>query len=130
MPCWAAAASSSNDPQLLKGVLSMLLLRLLATQESYGYQLVVRIHQAGLPGVAEGTVYPALARLERERKITSRLVASSAGPARKYYRLTSAGHHALATATSAWQQLVAVVAPLLATPAPPTPAPPTDLKEA
>lgn len=37
---------------------------LLAEQESHGYQLVVRIPQAGLPDVAEGTVYPALARLE------------------------------------------------------------------
>ena len=64
-------------------MLSLVLLRLLAERESYGYELVVRIHRAGLSGIAEGTVYPALARLERERRVSSRLVPSSSGPARK-----------------------------------------------
>nr|MDP9166182.1 PadR family transcriptional regulator [Actinomycetota bacterium] len=58
------------DPQLLKGVLSLLLLHLLAEQESYGYELVKRLHDVGLTEVLEGTVYPALARLEREQRIT------------------------------------------------------------
>ncbi len=55
-----------HDPQLLKGVLSALLLRLLADRESYGYELVGRVRELGLDGLAEGTIYPALARLERE----------------------------------------------------------------
>ena len=77
-----------HDPQLLKGVLSLLLLHLLAERESYGYEVVQRLHELGLPDVAPGTVYPALARLERERRLSARLVASDEGPARKYYRPT------------------------------------------
>jgi PadR family transcriptional regulator PadR len=122
----AADTAALHDPQLLKGVLSLVLLRLLAERESYGYELVVRIHRAGLTGVAEGTVYPALARLEREQRVSSRLVPSSSGPARKYYRLTPAGHQALTAATTAWRRLVGAVDPLVATPVPTDPAPPKE----
>ena len=66
-----------HDPQLLKGVLSLLLLELLAQRESYGYEVVQRLHTIGLIGVLEGTVYPALSRLEREGHLTTRLVASN-----------------------------------------------------
>ncbi len=100
---------STHDPQLLKGVLSLLLLQLLDEHESYGYELVQRLHAIGLTDVLEGTVYPALARLERERRITSRLVSSSSGPARKYYRPTSTGRTALAEGTQSWRAFVDVV---------------------
>ena len=80
--------SGDHDPQLLKGVLSLLLLHLLAEHESYGYEVVQRLHEIGLSDIASGTVYPALSRLERERRLTARLVASDEGPARKYYRPT------------------------------------------
>jgi PadR family transcriptional regulator PadR len=116
----------SHDPQLLKGVLSLLLLQRLAEQESYGYELVTHLHRAGLGGVGEGTVYPALARLEREGRISARLVASPSGPARKYYRLTPAGHAALASAKAAWRALAAAVAAQLDHPVPSTPAPPQE----
>src|SRR5215211_2760283 len=55
-----------HDSQLLKGVLGIVLLRLLAEQESYGYELVQRVHEAGLADVLDGSIYPALGRLERE----------------------------------------------------------------
>ena len=84
--------SHPHDPQLLKGVLSLLLLHLLAERESYGYEVVQRLHAIGLTGILEGTVYPALTRLEREGSLSTRLVASSSGPARKYYRPTGAGY--------------------------------------
>jgi PadR family transcriptional regulator PadR len=119
-------AGTVHDPQLLKGVLSLVLLRLLAERESYGYELVVRVHRAGLTGVAEGTVYPALARLEREQRVSSRLVPSSSGPARKYYRPTPAGYQALADAATAWRRLAGVVDPLVSAPVPPEPAPPEE----
>src|SRR5438105_1154305 len=99
----------SHDPQLLKGVLTLLLLQLLAERESYGYEVVQRLHEYGLTGVLEGTVYPALTRLEREKRLTSRLVASPSGPARKYYRLTPAGHEALAVGTASWADLAGIV---------------------
>src|SRR3978361_965470 len=87
----------AHDPQLLKGVLSLLLLHLLAQRASYGYEVVQRLHSIGLTGILEGTVYPALARLEREGRLTTRLVASSSGPARKYYQPTKAGYEARAS---------------------------------
>jgi len=113
--------TANRDPQLLKGVLSLLLLQLLAEQESYGYQVVQRLHGLGMTDVLEGTVYPALSRLEREGRLTARLVASTAGPARKYYRPTPAGYAALAAGTAHWQALADVVNTVLARPVPSTP---------
>ena len=111
----------NHDPQLLKGVLSLLLLHLLAEQESYGYEVVQRLHGAGLSDILEGTVYPALSRLEREGRVISRLVSSNAGPARKYYRPTPAGYDALAIGTSNWSVLADVVGSVLNRPVPPEP---------
>jgi PadR family transcriptional regulator, regulatory protein PadR len=111
----------NHDPQLLKGVLSLLLLHLLAEQESYGYEVVQRVHDAGLTDVLEGTVYPALARLEREGRVRARLVASNAGPARKYYRPTAGGYAALAAGTADWHALVGVVDAVLTRPVPSEP---------
>jgi len=111
----------NHDPQLLKGVLSLLLLQLLAEQESYGYEVVQRLHGAGLTDVLEGTVYPALSRLEREGRVTARLVSSNAGPARKYYRPTPAGYDALTIGTTNWSVLADVVESVLNRPVPPEP---------
>lgn len=114
----------THDVQMLKGALRLALLRLLAEQESYGYELVVRLHDLGLVDVAEGSVYPAVTRLERDGLASSRLVRSSSGPARKYYRLTEAGAAALTEAVAAWTHLVDALAPLLDGDVPPEPAPP------
>jgi PadR family transcriptional regulator, regulatory protein PadR len=104
-----------HDPQLLKGVLSLLLLRLLGERESYGYEVVQRLQGLGLASINEGSVYPALARLEREGRLEARLIASTAGPARKYYRPTRDGVRALAEGTASWLALSAVVTPALLT---------------
>ena len=114
--------AAAHDPQLLKGVLSLLLLQLLAERESYGYEVVQRLHQIGLTDVLEGTVYPALSRLERERRLSARLVASNAGPARKYYRPTPAGYDALADGTASWHALSSMVGAVLDRHTPPEPA--------
>jgi PadR family transcriptional regulator, regulatory protein PadR len=111
----------THDPQLLKGVLSLLLLRLLAERESYGYEVVQRLHGIGLADVLEGTVYPALARLEREGRVSARLLASHAGPARKYYRPTPAGYEALSTGTANWTSLAEIVDSVLSPPIPAEP---------
>jgi PadR family transcriptional regulator PadR len=105
---------TSHDPQLLKGVLSLLLVRLLAEQESYGYEVVQRLRELGLPDINEGSVYPALSRLEREQRIESHLVASHSGPARKYYRPTPLGRQFLSDGAASWLALTEVVSPLLA----------------
>lgn len=111
----------THDPQLLKGVLSLLLLQLLAERESYGYEVVQRLHDIGLTDVLEGTVYPALARLEREERVVARLVSSHAGPARKYYRPTPVGYQALADGAANWLSLTGVVGSVLSRPIPPEP---------
>ncbi len=111
----------THDPQFLKGVLSLLLLQLLAERESYGYEVVQRLHGAGLTDVLDGTVYPALSRLEREGRVTARLVASSSGPARKYYRPTPDGYAALAAGAAGWRSFVAVVDAVIAHPVPTEP---------
>ena len=108
----------AHDPQLLKGVLSLLLLELLAERESYGYEVVQRLHAIGLVGVLEGTVYPALSRLEREGRLITRLVPSNSGPARKYYRPTAAGYAALAVGTASWTTLAEIVNAQLSQPIP------------
>ena len=104
----------------------MLLLRLLAERESYGYELVGRLRDLGLDGIAEGTVYPALGRLEREGRVAARLIASRSGPARKYYRPTAHGYAALAEGVAAWRDLADAVRTALADPVPAQPAPPSE----
>lgn len=74
--------------------------------------------EARLVGVLEGTVYPALSRLEREGRLTTRLVASHSGPARKYYRPTAAGYAALAAGTASWTTLAEIVNAQLSQPTP------------
>jgi PadR family transcriptional regulator PadR len=119
--------NTSHDPQLLKGVLSLLLVRLLAERESYGYEVVQRLREIGLADINEGSVYPALARLERELRIESRLVASRSGPARKYYRPTSDGRQFLEDGAASWLSLTEVVNPVLAGKPPRSPVPAEDV---
>lgn len=97
---------AKHDTQLLKGILSMLLIRMLSTSEDYGYSVVVRLQESGFEGLTEGTVYPALTRLEAKGWLQSRLVPSDSGPARKYYRSTKAGDTELARATADWSEVV------------------------
>ncbi len=101
------------DPQMLKGLVTLLLLHLVAEREDYGYALVVRLREAGFGEMAEGTVYPALARLEQAKRMDSFLVPSEKGPARKYYRLTSAGETELERALAAWTHLTGLVGGLV-----------------
>jgi PadR family transcriptional regulator PadR len=115
------AENGAHDSQLLKGVLSLALLRLLAERESYGYELVTRLHDLGLTEVQDGSVYPALGRLERDGHVTSRLVASTSGAARKYYRPSAAGYASLAHTELAWRSLVRALEPIISSPVPPKP---------
>ncbi len=97
------------DAQMLKGLLSLLLLGLLAERPDYGYSLVERLRDGGLDDVAEGTVYPALARLERHGWVTPYHVPSERGPSRKYYRVSPAGHDELAARLAGWRHLTQVI---------------------
>jgi PadR family transcriptional regulator PadR len=81
--------------QVRKGLLDLCVLRELADQERYGYELVKRL--VGFPGlgVTEGTLYPLLSRLRLQGLVRTRLEESSEGPARKYYALTPEGKRML-----------------------------------
>jgi PadR family transcriptional regulator, regulatory protein PadR len=106
---------TGHDPQMLKGVLPLLLLRLIGDSEDYGYSVVLRLHELGLAELNEGTVYPALSRLEARGLLRSRLAPSSSGPARKYYGITPAGAEELTRGASAWESLAGTVHFILST---------------
>ena len=97
---------TTHDPQMIKGVLGLLLLQLLDEGDGYGYGIVTRLQENGFEDLAEGTVYPALARLEAAGHLDSYLLRSAAGPARKYYRITAGGRTELIRARRDWDALV------------------------
>jgi len=117
---------AARDPQMLKGILPVLVLALLSEHESYGYELVTRLQDAGLEDIAAGTVYPVLTRLEREGHISSRLAASPSGPARKYYLPTASGAAQLAQSANEWRELTRTVERVLGRVPPATNAPTTE----
>lgn len=104
---------TTHDPQLLKGVLGLVLLHLLADADGYGYGIVTRLQEAGFTELAEGTVYPALTRLEAAGHLDSYLLRSASGPARKYYRLNDSGRRELARLRRDWTALLERVATVI-----------------
>lgn len=88
----ASAALFENwTVQMRKGVLDLCILMALSASEWYGYALVKALVAVPGVGVAEGSIYPLLARLKRQGLVTTRLEESSEGPARKYYSATAEG---------------------------------------
>jgi PadR family transcriptional regulator, regulatory protein PadR len=100
------------DPQMLKGLVGMLLLDALEHEDKYGYALVSGLRAAGFDDLSESTVYPALARCEQAGWIASYLVPSAKGPARKYYRITPAGRTERVRAHGSWNRLTQLIADL------------------
>ena len=95
-----------DTTQLLKGVLDMAVLAVIEHEDGYGYDVVRRLRSAGLDQVAEASVYGTLRRLFLAGQLTSYVVASDAGPHRKYYGLNDAGRAQLSDARIAWDQFV------------------------
>ena len=83
----------------------MAILAVIAKGETYGYEILSTLEQAGLEGVGDASVYGTLRRLEQAGSLESRLVASDSGPARKYYSATAAGQRQLAAGTTAWSSI-------------------------
>ena len=104
---------SKSKSQLLKGVLEGCILALLNQEEIYGYELGMKLASHGLTFVREGSIYPVLLRLEKERLIVGTLRESDSGPPRKYYRLTAEGEQALASFKSEWLELKTAVERIL-----------------
>jgi PadR family transcriptional regulator PadR len=95
--------------QLLKGVLDIVVLAVVDRGESYGYEIAQQLRKDGLEEVAEASVYGTLRRLEQQDWVTSRLVASNAGPARRYYRTTRLGTRALEAQLWQWDEITRAV---------------------
>jgi PadR family transcriptional regulator PadR len=95
---------------LLDGVPELLILRLLATREMYGYQLVSEIQHrsAGALEFGEGCIYPVLHRLLEQGMLSER-AEEVRGRTRRYYRLNTHGQQRLAALDAKWQQLSAAV---------------------
>ena len=110
------AHASQRRTELLRGVLDLCLLAVISEEPSYGYEMTKRLRNRGLASVAEGSIYPLLARLEREGLVDTYRAASKGGPQRKYYRPSDAGRVALALGVSEWraarEAIDAVLAPV------------------
>jgi DNA-binding PadR family transcriptional regulator len=95
----------ATGPQLSRGEFGLLLLGLLGRREMYGYEIVAELRRTseGAIDLPEGTVYPALRRLERDGLIGGNWVEVGSGaPRRRYYRLTLDGERALADGRKDW----------------------------
>src|SRR5438093_13674325 len=103
-------STNRKDSDYLNGVPELLLLRLLARQPMYGYELVqgVRLLTGGVLAFGEGCVYPVLHRLEADGLIRGTREAVG-GRTRVVYRLTPSGRTRLTAATGRWEQVVAAV---------------------
>ncbi len=105
---------AKND---LQGALDLLVLTTLARRdELHGYGIAVHIQQASgeLLRVEEGSLYPALHRMEGSGWISSAWALTGTGRKAKYYRLTPAGRARLTEAERGFEQLVAGVRAILA----------------
>lgn len=102
----------------LKGNLDLLILEVLAARPAHGYDVIVslRARSSGVFDLPEGTVYPALYRLEASGLLTSSWTAES-GRRRRVYSLTAAGRKALADQRKQWREFAAAVGSVLGAPA-------------
>ena len=96
---------------LLKGSSNSLLLCLLEQQPMYGYQIVKELEarSQGYFKFKEGTLYPALHRLEKADLITGKWQVLPNGRQRRYYYITAKGHAKLAMEKTQWQDFLKAV---------------------
>jgi PadR family transcriptional regulator PadR len=102
---------------VLRGTLDLLILTTLARAPMHGWGISQRIQQHSRSGleVNQGSLYPALQRLELREWIDSEWRASENNRRAKYYRLTAKGRRALGIETESWRRYVAAVEDILAT---------------
>ena len=106
---------NKSQTDLLQGTLNLLVLRALLSGPTHGWDIAQRIQQVSgeVLRVGQGSLYPALHRMERQGWIASEWGASEANRRAKFYRLTAAGRKQLAAETEAWQRFVGAVALIL-----------------
>lgn len=100
-----------SQRELLKGSLDLMLLALLRREPLYGYRIVREVHarSAEVLSLREGSLYPALHRLEQAGLIEGYWQPRDDGADRRYYRITGAGLAALAEREAEWRRFVAAV---------------------
>ena len=104
---------SSAEP--LRGTIDLLVLRTLALAPMHGWGITQRIQQLsdGVLEVNQGSLYPALQRLELKEWIDSEWGVTDNNRRAKYYRLTARGRRALGAETESWRRHVVAVEQLL-----------------
>ena len=89
----------------------LLILSLLSGRDMYGYEMIVELarRSQNVFEMKEGTLYPVLHGLEKERYVEAYEQTAPSGRARKYYRLTKKGRGCLADEKAAWEQYAGAV---------------------
>jgi PadR family transcriptional regulator PadR len=98
--------SRPPTPDLLPGTLDLMILRTLQTEPRHGWAISERIQQISqdVLQVNQGSLYPALHRLEHQGWIEAEWRVSELGRRAKYYQLTSSGSRQLAVETNKWER--------------------------
>lgn len=94
--------ASSPVTQIRKGALEYCVLALLERHTRYGFELVQALSQVHGMLTTEGTIYPLLSRLRKEKLVETEWRESTSGPPRRYYRLTPHGEQALIRFRGEW----------------------------
>src|SRR6201985_2601017 len=97
---------------LPQGTLDLLIMRVVALGPIHGYAIAQKIQQVSREAlqVQQGSLYPALHRLEYKRLLAAEWAESESGRQAKFYRLTAAGRTHLKNETESWARLTAAVA--------------------
>ena len=98
-------------PDLLPGTLDLLILRTLQTEALHGWAISERIQQISgdVLQVHQGSLYPALHRLEHRGWIAAEWATSELGRRAKYYQLTGSGRRRLAVEAREWERMSAAI---------------------
>ena len=107
--------STGNQLELLQGTLDLLILKTLALEANHGWGIAQRIQQVSrdVLQVGQGSLYPALHRLEKKEWISSDWRASDSNRRAKYYELTRSGHRQLERELAEWQKRSVAIALVL-----------------
>ena len=103
--------------EILQGTLDMLILKAVSLGPLHGYGVLLRIQQISGERlkIEQGSLYPALYRLEHQGWIASEWGESENKRKAKYYRLTATGRRKLDTETSKWNEMAEVIGAILKT---------------
>jgi transcriptional regulator len=104
------------EGEMLKGHLDMIVLAALAAGPAHGYAVIeqIKLKSGQAFDLPEGTIYPALHRLEQAGLLSSRWVTAESGRRRRVYALTRRGERSLAERSAVWLQFRDAIGGLLA----------------